>query len=456
MRLFLASALLFAVHANAEAWELSYWAWNRAEPLTEVERGALHAQGVGTIFWHAGELDNSGTAWRWKSRFPVPASTAELRMVPVVRLELREREPFAEAAMAALLDVLAPVMRDAPELQIDFDCPDRLLPAYASALRTIRAHVPRLSITALPAWSRDSAQRELAASVDELAPMLYDFAPDPAIGGASTSPIPLLTRAKVEAQLAAWDKCKIPWRAGLPTFARLTVFDAAGKSRGHIRNWSWSDICFNAALVPVRPTADGLTLFRARSDGTLAETPLAHDEAVATRWPDRATLASAVAFAKKTSARGVTFFRLPDATDPSGWSLRQLGHLESSTPNLVCKIAGPHQLALVNDSDADLEPRFSAAGAVERGYTLEIASAALLFREALAGEFWSVTGRASEENSAAPIAVPLAHRLVFRFSNLRAGESLRSGSIQLAPGADLRQLRYRVPELERTWKNIAD
>jgi hypothetical protein len=42
------------------------------------------------------------------------------------------------------------------------------------------------------------------------------------------------------------------------------------------------------------------------------------------------------------------------------------------------------------------------------------------------------------------VAVPLATRLTFWFSQLRAGAGLRTGLLQLAPGASLESVRYRV------------
>jgi hypothetical protein len=54
------------------------------------------------------------------------------------------------------------------------------------------------------------------------------------------------------------------------------------------------------------------------------------------------------------------------------------------------------------------------------------------------------------------VAVPLATRLTFWFSHLRARQSLRTGLIQLAPGANLDQIRYRIRNAtgDSVWKNI--
>jgi hypothetical protein len=76
----------------------------------------------------------------------------------------------------------------------------------------------------------------------------------------------------------------------------------------------------------------------------------------------------------------------------------------------------------------------------EGGYALEIEAPSPIFREAERGDFVNVATFAGDK----PARVPFATRLTFRFAQLRAKENLRSGLIQLAPGADFRQTRYRI------------
>ena len=127
-------------------------------------------------------------------------------------------------------------------------------------------------------------------------------------------------------------------------------------------------------------------------------------------------------------------------------------------PNLVLRrAAAPTQLELVNESDADLEPRLSdldGKGELDRGYALEVDASAAVFRDAPEGDFWRVLGQA--ENAQRSVAVPLATRLTFWFSHLRARQSLRTGLIQLAPGENFDQIRYRVRNAsgDSVWKKI--
>lgn len=293
--------------------------------------------------------------------------------------------------------------------------------------------MPRLSITALPHWAHTSTVRELRDAADELLVMLYDFEPDQK----GAQPLPLIVPDKIDRYLAEWSKAGIAWRVGLPVFARVTVFDVEGKSRGHVRAWNWDDLCFNSALEIVTPTNLGVTMLRAKRDTRVEDAAVRAGQRITTRLPDRAALAHAVAAAGQTSARGVVFFRFPDSTDPSGWSLQQLGHLDAA-PRLSVRVdPATSVVELANDSDADLA--FSAE-ANERGYALQIEAPAAIFRDASDGDFWRVTGDADGR----AMAVPLATRLTFWFSHLRAHERSRTGTIRLAPAADFSQTRWRI------------
>ena len=175
-RINLAIILLTAIVTSASAHDVRYWAWQRDDPLDERELVELATQGVDTIYWQVGELENVGQAWRWKARFRFPTSGADrIRFVPVVRLVSREREPFSGASMTTLLESLSSVAAKHSELQLDCDTPDRLLEDYAAALKRIHGLVPRLTIAALPHWGRADYLKVLEPNVDELLPMLYDF-----------------------------------------------------------------------------------------------------------------------------------------------------------------------------------------------------------------------------------------------------------------------------------------
>jgi hypothetical protein len=455
-------ALAVPNHSEGAEGEIGYWVWHRTKPLTADERAGLERQGVRTLYWHVGEMQNRSGAWKWKAPPLSIRDAAEgFQVVPVVRLTSEFRQPFSPEAVAGLQPQLQAVAGPAGTLQLDYDCPDRLLSEYATALRTLRGIVPHLSITALAHWPRLGGFTALTREVEAIAPMFYDLQADPTGVGPENPPPPLLDPAQFETVLRGWRACPIPWRAGLPTFARLTVFDRTGLSRGQIPNWAWDDFCFHKSLHTLAPTHLGVTLFRADADTRVAATPVAKDEIVASRCTDRAALAQAVGLARAAGAAGIVFFRLPDGSDPGGWSLADVGRLcqtpgdsvpshrdglQQPNPRLILRLAADERLELFNDSGLDLPPRLAGEKSDrDHGYALEIDAPAPLFREALAGDFWRVGSHAEPESKKpVAVAVPLATRLTFWFSHLPAGATLQTGLLQLAPGASFAHLRYRV------------
>jgi hypothetical protein len=455
---FIALVLAFAPGLRAST-DVSYWVWNRSSPLSADELAALKAQGVTELYWHVGELDDRAGEWRWrKALITLPPS--ELRIVPVIRIDPLSREPFSPAATEALVAKLREAVnaRGWSELQIDCDTPDRLLASYARVLADIHKLVPRLTVTALAGWSRTPHWQALQDSVDEIFPMFYDLEADPPGVGHGAAPRPFIERDVIAAQLRDWSKCRIPWRAGLPNFARLTVYNAAGKSRGHIRQWRWNDVCFNTALLSSNTTGGPETvLLRASWKTQIAGTTLEQNESLAARWPNRAALAEATIASKAANARGIVFFRLPDKSPAGGWSLPQLAQLGSTeAPRLVLRRAGESTLVLINESAIDVEPRLVGEGERDRGYALEIDAPAPIWREAMEGDFWRVTAHANPDEKPQPVPVPLATRLTFWFSELHAGGQLKTGLIQTAPGAPANVMRYRILNLPggESWRPI--
>jgi hypothetical protein len=326
---------------------------------------------------------------------------------------------------------------DADELQIDYDAPDRLLTDYAGFLKKLRARIPKLSSTALAGWVALDSFDELQNSVSGLVPMFYDLKSDTA-----SSPLPLIEPETVKAQIADWERrCKIPWQVGLPWFARVTIYDLAGRSRGHIRHWNWDDVCFNRKLLPERLTDLGMTVFRAGSPISLESHPIAKGETIIVRWPDLAALATV----EKSLSRSVVYFRFPTDLPESGWSLRQCGQIDAgSQAQPLLRSGSDCVLELVNSSDADLPPRLSGRAPTDRGYALEVDAPVPVFREVEAGDFWRVVGHQNPDQNPVAVAIPLATRLTFWFSNLREHQSLHIPVFQLAPGNQITQLRYRI------------
>lgn len=471
----LSAGALAAAEENA-----SFWVWNRAEPLSHSERTALHDAGVDKLYWQAGELELHGGQLIFHRTAPLPYpdppldnADANPQIIPVVRVSTAIHSPELFTG-EALGHALRPVVEASSghEVQLDFDCPDRLLPIYAERLRTARrtADIHRLTITALAGWAGTPAATSLWPAVDAVYPMLYDTQTDPA--PAPGDPTPCRPRALLDPQLLAarlqsWRACPIPWYAGLPGFARVTLYGGEGRSRGHLRSWDWEDLIFNPTLVLDRPPAGGTTVLHAIRPTRVGESPMAAGDYLAVRTAERQAIQSGISAAKAAGAHGAVLFRLPDPPSPlrptgSGWSLPQL--LALLAPSGVPTIKAPHltlrhaqdgseRWVLRNDSGTDLPARFDAP---DRGYglELELAGSAPAWREALPGDFHRVVGHVFSDpepgkpataGKSNPVAIPLARRLTFWFAELPAHAELTTGLVQFAPGVDPATLRFRVP-----------
>src|SRR5688572_4724246 len=240
-----AAACLWMVVAACGATDRAYWVWGKRRALSEEETRELRRQGVRTLYWQAGTVDGKKISRDVGVGLRDLASRAPgFTVIPVLRIE-----PGAVPSLAyvqALREKMPALQGEA--LQIDFDCPDRLLGEYAALLTKLRKIWPKLGITALAHWPAVKDFPQLARSVSEMCPMFYDLQRDPTgVKDAADVP-PLLDPTQVEGFLARWKSCPTPWRAGLPVFTRVTVFDQTGLSRGQIFQWDWDQIVFHPQL----------------------------------------------------------------------------------------------------------------------------------------------------------------------------------------------------------------
>ena len=361
----------------------------------------------------------------------------------------QRRHRLGQPARQSLLQILTARQQN-KRLQLDYDCPDRLLSEYAATLKQLHASILNLTITALPGWVNKGAMTEIARSVDEVVPMFYDFAPDPIVPGAA--PEPLILPEKVKSWVAAWNNYPYSWRAGVPNFARLTVYDPDGRSRGNVRAWDWDSVTFNRSLMFVRQDSFGVTVVRTVAKTSVGNTPFSEGQLLAVRWPERGALRQLSALVEHSSARGIVIFRLPDTTAASGWSLPQLKDL-SALPHLTLRVKpdSSGKLELVNDGSGDLPPLLSDS------YLLQIETEKPIFREVDEGDFARVRGETGGQEKTSQVMIPLATRLTFSFSSLRAGDKLETGLIQLAPEGTYAQSRYRIVNSSQTqWQSFGE
>lgn len=435
----------------------AWWVWNRTTPLTAAEEEALQRHAVKELQWNLGTLTRKGTQWVGAEKLYLPATMKGVSVIPVVRLHHAPAtiaEPAADEALAGLLSRLCGRL-DCKTLQLDYDCPDRLLPRYAEALGKIRHRIApvRLSVTALAGWPRVAGFEELCAHVDELVPMFYDLEED----AVAERRAPLLSDTTVREQIPLWARCTTNWRAGLPNFTRVTVLDAQDKALGHVDTWRWETLLYDPAWEVRSSTSQGMTELRARTPTQVGRNPVLPGGGLLVRWPDLKLLQAARQSALKAGARGVVLFKLPLADSPSGWSVGTvLGALHDEaqkellpTPQDLRLVQKGSRLVLVHQGRLDLPPRFglsspdAGAEASGPGWSLELDLPPSALAELSAGEF---AGRDTQQEQK-------TGHVMLRLPHLRSGSSLSSGYFQhLHPPA---ALRWRIPQLSPLWQTAA-
>jgi len=114
-------------------------------------------------------------------------------------------------------------------VQVDFDCPERLLAAYAARLRQYRAAHPdlRLTVTALPSWLEAPGCAALFAAVDSFTLQLHATRRPNA-----QQPSELIAAGPALAWIARAEKFRRPFRVALPTYAYLACFARSGTFLG--------------------------------------------------------------------------------------------------------------------------------------------------------------------------------------------------------------------------------
>ncbi len=410
----------------------SFWVWQRSAPLSAEESKKLQSIGVGELYWQIGTITSQEASWKWTERFPIDFDSMRkvaprLHFVPVLRLEPPPGWAFSPASSVALEKLAGQIIEvtGSDKLQIDYEASDRSIPAYAQFLRHLKAERSwHLSITALGHWSKYASQ--MVDLVDEITPMFYDLNPrrESLSNGRLAN---LIEPSSADIEIEEWKNCPIPWKAGLPNFSRVTVVDGHGMSRGHLRSWTWDDIWFSPLLESLSPTSGGQTVFDVLSSGILGVTPVRAGEKVVVRYPDLNQSKQLAAKAEQAGSQGVIYFRLADGTDMSGYAAYDI--LENASETVTVSSSSADSITL--SSNRTLMPVVTQTHI--RGYALGLKTDGEGWREAIPGQFVSISLDPADTRPTQGDLGLGTTTLYFRFSSIPAGGALKTGLLQHAP-----------------------
>ena len=189
------------------------------------------------------------------------------------------RQGWAEARAAGVT---------VPSVQVDFDCPSRLLPAYAERIAAAKRAWPevRVTVTTLPTWLKEPGFAQLIAAADGWTLQLHGtHRPNLA------KPVPLFAEAEALGWIEQAETFGRPFRIALPTYAYLACYSAAG------------------AYLGVRAESAELP------KGTARTQVLPADPAAVVRLLERLT------DRRHAHVLGVDWFRLPFPGDRQNWTM---------------------------------------------------------------------------------------------------------------------------------------
>lgn len=334
---------------------VAFWAWRNQAPADRDVRAAFEDEGAKTLFIRAGQIEFAEDFLHrirpLQGRFP---SSARLHLVyNGTRKFLKEFENLdADAAARTVVDTyLADAKRAAADgaqidgLQLDFDVPTRLLPAYADVLLRVRDRLPpdkKLSITGLPTWVSSSNLEELLAAVDFWIPQYYGGM----IPTESHRRIPISSAPDIARAVRSTAALGKPFYAGLSAYGYAILYAADG-SLGELRgDIAPASAASNENLELVERRAFDKTgadseiryLYRARSDTVIDGLIVKAGETLVFNVPTAASLrASARAVREKggPSMIGICLFRLPTADDETTLSLAEVRAALNDSPTRV-------------------------------------------------------------------------------------------------------------------------
>ena len=321
------SAPLEEPRAIPRAFYLWQYDWTPAVAEAVAESAKLAPDSLYVV---AGEIGGEGAPqpdWAvLKAALP-----PNVRIIPVIRVHGAAAKQI-ETAPDALADTISAHICglrttattagiEITEIQLDLDCPERLLTDYANFLRKLKPRLGglRLTVTAIPCHLTNSAFADVARATTgytlqvhgvQFPKTLADITgnqPNPAPAQANSkiknrqAKIQLMDAATARRAIAAAERLGVPYRLALPTYAYRFVFGADGKCRG--------------ILQPFSPPPD----LRRSTIRTISTDPVAVREIYQ------------LACRTRTCA-GITWFRLPVKGDDACWELAAIAAIRAGRP----------------------------------------------------------------------------------------------------------------------------
>jgi hypothetical protein len=322
--------------AGSGTLNLQVWNWTATRRLTGEEAQELGQLPLQAVCRWCGTIDAEDGAPVFHTRGGRLLGGPRCEEWPVIRIQpgcahFLDQAPAQIAAAVMTGWRLSQVEGVAMAgVQIDWDVPSRLLPAYADLLLRVRALLPRgvgLSCTGLVTWLDAPGIARVAAAVDWWVAQCYstDVPADP---GHATA---LVSRAPVATVTERCEGLGRPFRIGLPTYEQASLWDATGELLAAALPLSLEQALAagfaGVALAPERAQGERLAAFRIQETTTCAGLRLPAGALLVVGEPTVASLHAQIEAVRSHARRwcaGISLFRMPRPGDLPCLTARQL------------------------------------------------------------------------------------------------------------------------------------
>lgn len=336
--------LTFRPHSSRLLAEIpvAYWAWRNDAPTGADVRAAVGRGRGSAIFLRAGQIELKKDALRrirpaggaFPDRLPLHLV---YNATPEVLFRFEHIEP---ATLAACILETFTADRDRARrehatvvgLQLDIDCPTRLLGRYRETLRIVRGGLPTgygLSITGLPTWMNAPELPHLLKETDFWTPQCYGWRIPETLDDLTAIAEP----EAVGRAVARAEKLGHPYFAGIAAYGYLLHFDRTGRRLSLRGDISAAEIRNFPARLMNRDSV--FETWRAETDFVIAGLGVRAGEFLVFETPSGERLAASLDAARIHSGptlRGFCLFRLPAPDDPTTLPLDAVAAVLNGSP----------------------------------------------------------------------------------------------------------------------------
>lgn len=222
---------------------VAYWTWGDHLSVSESNRGHLRALDCQNLFVHAGTISFDGD--QYTMTLPCTIDAAPEQPVDLVlNFDSGAIRHFEEVEPASVAQAIATMFADRKRqatqvgakvrgLQVDFDCPTRLLGRYAQMAKELRRLIgkDRLSITGLATWLDSNELGDLLKEVDFWCPQFYEGAMPKQVD----EWVPVGNLSTLEASTKKLERWGTPYYVGIPAYGQSLIYGPGGKLEGSRR-----------------------------------------------------------------------------------------------------------------------------------------------------------------------------------------------------------------------------